>query len=108
MLYKYHHAAVGLRINYLASRPKGAETHTVLVTDIPGIRDGTYVDRAAFILPKARREKLNRQLEATAAKATGTGTGVFGRIWYSLMYVGGGTEVCMGGCMGVCMVNFCL
>lgn len=32
MLHSYHHATVGLRINYLASRPKGAETHTVLIT----------------------------------------------------------------------------
>ena len=50
------------------------------------MRDGTYVDRATFLVPKSKRDKINEQLSSTAAKASSTGSGVFGRLWNSLMY----------------------
>ena len=40
-----------LRITYMASIPKGGSSHTVLVTEIPGIRTGTVLDTICRVRP---------------------------------------------------------
>lgn len=45
LLHRYHEAAVRLRIEYLSSTKKGMNSHTIFITDIPGIRFGLFLDR---------------------------------------------------------------
>eukprot|EP00884_Botryococcus_braunii_P016249 jgi/Botrbrau1/3307/Bobra.0048s0004.1 len=45
LLWMYSREAVNLRIRFLTSSRKGAQTHTVLVRDVPGILAGTLGDR---------------------------------------------------------------
>jgi hypothetical protein len=62
LLWRYNKEAVALRIQYLTHTPMGAESHTVMALDIPGVAYGTYLDRldkTAFrFLP--RRMKVQR------------------------------------------------
>jgi hypothetical protein len=45
--------SVALRIRYLSNLPIGAESHAILVQDIPGVRFGTAFQRAdaTFLAP---------------------------------------------------------
>ncbi|KAI7841239.1 hypothetical protein COHA_005076 [Chlorella ohadii] len=45
LLWRANQDAVRLRVYYLLNRPPGAESHTVLLTDIPGIAYGTVPHR---------------------------------------------------------------
>lgn len=92
MLYTWHKEAVGLRINYLASTPKGAESNTILITDIPGVVDGTYLDRALFAVPEAKRRVMTDKMLSAAGGITGGGAGCLGKINNSLF------DCCLGVC----------
>lgn len=50
LLWGFHTEAVKLRIDYLASTEMGAESHSVLVTDIPGSRIGTRQELALKVI----------------------------------------------------------
>jgi len=65
LLWKYHTEAVNLRIEYLATAKKGGESHTVLVTDIPGSLYGTMLDRALQVAPRCARNWIRSMLEDT-------------------------------------------
>ena len=62
LLAKFSREAVSLRLRYLSTAPKGAETHSVLVTDVPGVAGGTVmhkVDSTVFkALPASQRAKV--------------------------------------------------
>ena len=45
LLSKFSREAVALRLRYLSTAPKGAETHSILVTDVPGVAGGTIAHR---------------------------------------------------------------
>eukprot|EP00884_Botryococcus_braunii_P007496 jgi/Botrbrau1/16748/Bobra.0277s0004.1 len=45
LLWRYNEETVALRMEYLNSAPPGGQSHTVLVTDIPGVSYGTLPDR---------------------------------------------------------------
>lgn len=45
VLWSYSKEALRLRTFYLLNQPPGAESHTVLVTDIPGVLFGTIPQR---------------------------------------------------------------
>lgn len=79
---------VGDQVHLCAQQQPEAYTCTMHARpqDIPGVRDGTYVDRATFLVPKKKRDKINERLSSSAAKATSSGTGIFGRLWNGLMY----------------------
>lgn len=79
MLWKWHKEAVGLRISYLAGRPKGAESYTVLMTDIPGTLDGTVLQRALFAVPQKKRAELTQKLTSSASQVTSGGAGCLGK-----------------------------
>lgn len=68
LLAKYHRRAVQIRIEYLSTTEIGAESHTVLVTDIPGVNFGTIAARAKSSIlfryfPKSWQEKVEQSLE---------------------------------------------
>ena len=52
LLWSYAKKSVALRVRYFQTLPKGVESHTVLVQDIPGMYFGTQVQRAASVAPK--------------------------------------------------------
>ena len=45
-------------MRYFLTLPKGAESHTVLVQDIPGVPFGTQVQRVASLAPKFIADKV--------------------------------------------------
>lgn len=45
LLWHFQRAALRLRLQHLVSAPKGAQSHTVIVRDIPGIEFGTIAHR---------------------------------------------------------------
>jgi hypothetical protein len=49
---RYNKEALRLRIFYLLHQPPGAESHTVLVQDVPGVAFGTIPQRADGTLLK--------------------------------------------------------
>jgi len=58
-LAKFSRDAVRLRLHYLSTAPPGADTHTVLVTNVPGVRAGTPGDTLLRVLPsKAARDAV--------------------------------------------------
>jgi hypothetical protein len=58
MLWRYAKKSVALRIRYLITSPKGADSNTVLVQDIPGIGFGTQADRTMSFAPKFITNKV--------------------------------------------------
>ena len=46
LLWRYHREALALRIQHLVAAPQGAESHTILLTDIPGVSFGTVLHHA--------------------------------------------------------------
>lgn len=45
LLWSSQISAVAWRVRYLSSTRKGAESHTIMVQDIPGTLSGTFVGR---------------------------------------------------------------
>lgn len=74
LLRKFSREAVALRLRYLTSTPPGAETHSILVTDIPGIDTGTLtstLDRTVLrALPEGSRKGVRDLL---AGEGSGSG-----------------------------------
>lgn len=72
LLRKFSREAVALRLRYLTSTPPGAETHSILVTDIPGIATGTLTSKldgsVLKVLPEGSRKGVRNLL-------TGEGSG---------------------------------
>lgn len=64
LLWRFNEEAVQFRIAYLMQLPKGAESHTVLVSDIPGLNWGTILQRldsnALWFLPGWLKRRLRR------------------------------------------------
>eukprot|EP01025_Chloroclados_australasicus_P018159 TRINITY_DN1940_c0_g1_i1.p1 TRINITY_DN1940_c0_g1~~TRINITY_DN1940_c0_g1_i1.p1 ORF type:complete len:953 (-),score=103.81 TRINITY_DN1940_c0_g1_i1:1934-4792(-) len=79
MLTKYHKHAVSLRLQYLSRLKRGAESHTVFVTDIPGIQSGTQLDRAYQLIngtagrfvPQKWKDKLEQAVTAATERTVG-------------------------------------
>ncbi len=42
-LWRFNHEATLLRLAFVANSPRGGPSHTVLVTDIPGMKYGTII-----------------------------------------------------------------
>ena len=68
LLFLFHIKSVASRIEFLATAERGAESHTVLVTDIPGVRFGDPLDRLAHLeiykyLPARVRTRVEGYLE---------------------------------------------
>lgn len=75
LLWQYHANAVKLRIQFLATTEKGAQTHTVLVRDIPGLRFGSPLERlmrsALFkFLPLKIRKRVENSIESLFSVVT--------------------------------------
>ena len=60
MLWRYAKKSVALRIRYLVTLPKGADSNTVLVQDIPGVAFGTQAARAKTLAPAFIADKVCR------------------------------------------------
>ena len=58
MLWRYAKKSVALRIRYLITSPKGADSNTVLVQDIPGVGFGTQAERVKSVAPKFIANKV--------------------------------------------------
>lgn len=72
LLRKFSREAVALRLRYLTSTPPGAETHSILVTDIPGIETGTLTHKLDNTVLKALSEGSRRGVRNLL---TGEGSG---------------------------------
>ena len=76
LLRKFSREAVALRLRYLTSTPPGAETHSILVTDIPGIDTGTLtskLDKTVLkALPEGSRKGVRNLL---TGEGSGSGSG---------------------------------
>lgn len=79
-LWKYNKEALRLRIFYLLNQPAGAESHTVLLQDVPGVAYGTIPNRAdgtlLKIIPKSIKQKAFQQTEMLASKGMNLAKGV--------------------------------
>jgi hypothetical protein len=66
--WRYCRTVLRLRIYHLLHAPPGAETHTVLVTDVPGIPRGTVLDRLTGpwlkFVPKSVKDKAFQRVAA--------------------------------------------
>lgn len=64
LLWSYCTLAVSLRIRHLTTTPRGAETHSILVTDVPGVDAGSFarrLDETVFrLLPSPVKAFLKR------------------------------------------------
>lgn len=60
--WKYCKLALRLRIYHLLNSTVGAETHTVVVTDVPGVARGTIVDRLPGPLLKLVPQKAGKAI----------------------------------------------
>lgn len=58
LLWMYAKKGVALRVHYFSTQTKGAESHTVLVQDIPGIAFGTKTARIKSAAPKFVADKV--------------------------------------------------
>lgn len=75
LLWEYHAKAVKLRIQFLATTELGAQSHTVLVRDIPGLRFGSPLERlmrsSLFkYLPLKIRQRVENSIELLFSVAT--------------------------------------
>eukprot|EP00210_Caulerpa_lentillifera_P002275 g2185.t1 len=75
LLWQYHSKAVKLRIQFLATTENGAQTHTVLVRDIPGLRFGSPLERlmrsSLFkLLPRKIRQRVENSIESLFSVVT--------------------------------------
>lgn len=74
-LWRYCKVALRLRLLHLLTTPKGAETHTILCTDIPGIAYGTIPNRLDGTLlkfvPRSVKKKAFAQVEALGGTRSG-------------------------------------
>ncbi|KAL4447960.1 hypothetical protein ABPG75_005179 [Micractinium tetrahymenae] len=66
LLYRFNKVALRLRMYYLRESPPGAEAHTVLLTDIPGVASGTLIDEVDRTLLRFLPGSLKQQLAAMA------------------------------------------
>jgi hypothetical protein len=55
LLWDFNQDLSRLRITFMATVPKGGPSHTILVTDIPGIRAGTVLDTLCRVSPAAEQ-----------------------------------------------------
>lgn len=67
-LWRYAKKSVALRIRYLVTLPKGAESNTVLVEDIPGVTFGTKPHRITSFAPGFIARKVQASAAIAAAK----------------------------------------
>ena len=67
MLWRYAKKSVALRIRYLITLPKGSDSNTVLVQDIPGVEFGTQAVRAKSVAPAFIANKVCRCPAADAS-----------------------------------------
>ncbi|KAK9811621.1 hypothetical protein WJX72_007134 [[Myrmecia] bisecta] len=71
LLSRYNREAVALRIQYLTTVPKGAESHSVLVRELPCVAYGTVEDRVdktlLKFLPGVLKRRLIQNVKRTAA-----------------------------------------
>ena len=58
LLWSYAKKSVALRVQYFLTLPKGVESHTVLVQDIPGVAFGTTIQRIESAAPKCIAQKV--------------------------------------------------
>ena len=72
LLRKFSREAVALRLRYLTSTPPGAETHSILVTDIPGIETGTLTSKLDKSVLRALPEESRKGVRGLL---TGEGSG---------------------------------
>ncbi|KAL4853137.1 CSC1-like protein [Chlorella vulgaris] len=87
-LWKYNKEGLRLRIFYLINQPAGAESHTVLCQDVPGVPYGTIPQRAdgtlLKLIPKSIKEKAYQQTAMLARKGTGTFTHGVGKVGHAV------------------------
>ncbi len=71
LMWRYCQTALRLRMLHLLTAPAGTESHTVLVTDVPGIAAGTVPDRldgtALKLLPAKTKERAFAQVARARA-----------------------------------------
>lgn len=83
-LWKYNKEALRLRIFYLLNQPPGAESHTILCQDVPGVAWGTIPNRAdgtlLKIIPKSVKQLAFKQTAMLAEKGKSTVGGVGGAV----------------------------
>jgi hypothetical protein len=74
-LWRYCKEALRLRMYHLLNAPRGAESHSILTTDIPAIAQGTIPNRLDGTLlkfvPKAIKKQAFAQVAAIAAAPSG-------------------------------------
>lgn len=77
-LWRYCKEALRLRMFYLLNSPRGAESHSVLLTDIPAVAHGTIPDRLDGTLlkfvPKSIKSSAMKQVNAVKGGATKVAT----------------------------------
>ena len=67
LLYRYSKEAVVLRIEFLNTTKQGAESHTVLVREIPGVDFGTIPNRIENTVLRFLPGFLKRKLVVSAS-----------------------------------------
>eukprot|EP00887_Chlorella_sp_A99_P001230 scaffold14.g1230.t1 len=66
LLWRYNKRALHLRIQHLLSAPPGAQSHTVLLSDIPGVEYGTLLHRCDNTLLRFLPKSVKRRLAGAA------------------------------------------
>lgn len=69
LLWTYGTRAVALRVRHTETTPPGAATHSVLVTDVPGVDTGTFARRIDESLLRVLPVRLKRALTRAVAAA---------------------------------------